>query len=306
MRTILSGRVGSRRAPTDNRAAHRRTALAKAWFVFALFIAPAVFLLVTTRLIPLTGALSSSLGTLGDGTLLDTYAYLFSSQRFWNSVGVTLWFVLVIVPAQIVLALAFAAALTERLPAVGLWRTLIFLPVAIPQAVSTIVWGVAFRPTGGLANSALQFIGIGPQPWLTSPDQALYAIMVIASWVGVGYWMMFLIAGLQDIPRSVTEAAALDGAGWWRTFFSIKLPLLSRPLAFVLVANTVANFLLFVPVQVLTRGGPAGSTNLLIHEIYRQAFTFGDATLANAQVVMLSVLMLAIVTIQFRLLQRLT
>jgi multiple sugar transport system permease protein len=280
--------------------------MAKAWFVFALFIAPAVFLVVTTRLIPLAGALSSSLGTLGDGTLLDTYAYLFSSQRFWNSVGVTLWFVLVIVPAQIVLALAFAAALTERLPAVGLWRTLIFLPVAIPQAVSTIVWGVAFRPTGGLANSALQFIGIGPQPWLTSPDQALYAIMIIASWVGVGYWMMFLIAGLQDIPRSVTEAAALDGAGWWRTFLSIKLPLLSRPLAFVLVANTVANFLLFVPVQVLTRGGPAGSTNLLIHEIYRQAFTFGDAALANAQVVILSVIMLAIVTIQFRLLQRLS
>lgn len=270
---------------------------------FVAFMAPAVVLLALTRLWPIGEAVWRSLNDPSTGELFGAYAALFDSAAFANAIRVTLWFNLIINPAQVLAALALALLLTQRLPGEGLARTLIFLPAAIPQAVSTVVWGIAMRPSDGLINSIGQVVGLSPQPFLTSPQQALYSIMVIASWVGVGYWMMFLIAGIRDIPPSLLEAASVDGAGWWRQLRHIVLPLLRRPMAFVLVAATVANFLLFVPVQVLTSGGPSGTTNLLMFEIYRQAFTFGDAAFASAQVMVLTAITLAIVVIQFRLLR---
>jgi multiple sugar transport system permease protein len=126
--------------------------------------------------------------------------------------------------------------------------------------------------------------------------------MIIVSWIGVGYWMVFLIAGLQDIPNVYLEAAAIDGAGWWRRFFYIVLPLMSRPLAFVLVANTVANFILFAPIQILTSGGPKQSTDLIMFDAYENAFIVGDQAIASAEVMVLIIIMLAIVLVQFRLL----
>ena len=270
---------------------------------FIGFLLPAFVLLALTRLFPIGEAVYASLNDPATGEFFGAYTALSDSDSFRNSIRVTLWFNLIINPAQVLASLALAVLLTQRLPGEGLARTVIFLPAAIPQAVSTVVWGIAMRPNDGLMNSVLQLVGIGPQPFLTSPHQALYAIMVIASWVGVGYWMMFLIAGIRDVPPSLLEAASVDGAGWWRQLWSIILPLLRRPMAFVLVAATVANFLLVVPVQVLTNGGPAGSTNLLMHEIYRQAFTFADLPFASAQVMVLTAITLVIVTIQFRLLK---
>ena len=227
---------------------------------------------------------------------------MLASESFRQSLATTLLFGLIVNPLQILLALALAVLLTQRLPGNQVWRTLIFLPVAVPLLVSAVVWGIAFRPDGPI-NALLGAIGFAPQPFLTSPRQALLSIVILASWVGVGYWMMFLIAGLQDIPPDYTEAAAIDGAGWWGAFVQITLPLLRRPLAFVLVADTVANFLLFAPVQVLTRGGPAEATNLIMFEIYRQAYTFGDLGLASAEVVIVVLVLLAIVGLEFRLLQ---
>ena len=154
----------------------------------------------------------------------------------------------------------------------------------------------------GIVNAALVAVGIGEQPFLTSPTQALPSIMLVVSWIGVGYWMVFLIAGLQDIPNAYLEAAAIDGANWWRKFWHVVLPLMRRPLAFVLVANTVANFILFAPIQALTGGGPRGATNLIMFDTYQNAFVVGDRATASAQVVILLIIMLSIVILQFRLL----
>lgn len=265
------------------------------------FVTPALIALILFRLWPAVQAVAGSLQNRGAFVGLDNYRFLLESASFRSSLGTTVLFGLVINPAQILLALALAVLLTQRLPGNRVWRTLIFLPVAVPLLVSAVIWGIAFRPDGPI-NALLAAIGVGPQPFLTSSDQALVAIMILASWVGVGYWMTFLIAGLGDIPTDYAEAAAVDGAGWWRVFLQITLPLLRRPLAFVLVADTVANFLLFAPVQVLTRGGPAESTNLIMFEIYRQAYTFGDWGLASAEVVVVVLVLLAIVGLEFRLL----
>ena len=268
----------------------------------AAFLAPALVAMIVLRIWPAFAALRISFASPDDPSAFDfgNYSYLFGDPAFLGCLKTTLLFSLVVNPFQIVLALALAVLLNAAVPLSGLWRTLILLPVAVPQSVSAIIWGVIFRPDGPL-NAVLAVLGIPPQRFLTSPAQALASIIVIVSWVGVGYWMTFLIAGLKDIPASLYEAATLDGAGHWRQFLHITLPLLRRPLTFVLVADTVANFLVFAPVQILTKGGPEESTNLIMNEIYTRAFITGDPTSAAAATVILVSLVLVITAIQFRL-----
>jgi len=230
----------------------------------------------------------------------ENYTYIFGDPVFRNSLWVTLVYSVIVNPLQIACALALALLMNNRLPTTGFWRTLILLPVAIPQSVSAVIWSVAFRPDG-LINAMLAPFGIGPQPFLTSTDQALACIIVMVSWVGVGYWMTFLIAGLQDVPKSLYEAVTIDGANRWQRFRYVTLPQLRRPLTFVLVADTVANFLVFAPVQILTKGGPQGTTNLIMNEVYTRAFLQGDRGSASAATVVLVLLVLVVVLVQFRL-----
>jgi multiple sugar transport system permease protein len=273
------------------------------------FLAPALIALAVMRIYPMIRAVIDSLHRSLPGSVLpprwvglDNFDTLLHSSSFWQSVRQTLVFNVIINPLQVILALAIAVLISRRVPAGRLWRTLIFLPSAVPLLGATVLWGIALRPDG-LVNGALATLGIGQQPFLGSSGQVLFSIMLLASWVGVGYWMMFLIAGLQDIPAEYGEAADLDGAGPVRKFFDVTLPLLRRPLLFVLVADTVANFVLFAPIQVLTKGGPEGSSNLLMYDVYHNAFELSDPHTAAAELVLLLVLMLAIVSVQFRLLR---
>lgn len=267
----------------------------------ALFIAPALLALLLFRVMPAVYTALASLET-PTGLGLENYRYMVTSGFFLQSVQTTLIFSLIVNPLQVVLALGLAVLFQGRFPGVGFTRTMVFLPTAVPLAVASIVWGVAFRPDS-VVNALLVSLGLGPQPFLTSPEQALLSIVVLLSWVGVGYWMMFLIAGLHDIPEVYYEAAAVDGAGPVRCFFSITLPLLRRPLAFVTVAATVANFVIFAPVQILTDGGPQGATNLVMYEAYQRAYAFADLPLASAEVLALLVVMIVVVGVQFRLLR---
>lgn len=269
----------------------------------AAFLAPAIVAVVVLRLWPAAVALHNSLlAPRATSYSLENYIYIFGDPVFQGAVRTTLLYAVIVNPLQIAVALALALLMNAKLPSVGIWRTLVLLPVAIPQSVSAVVWGVAYRPDGPL-NALFEAFGIGPQRFLTSPEQALASIIVIVSWVGVGYWMTFIIAGLQDIPRTLYEAARIDGAGTGQSFRYITLPQLRRPLTFVLVANTVANFLVFAPVQILTKGGPQASTNLIMNEIYTRAFVASDPSSASAATVVLVALVVVIVTIQFRLMR---
>ncbi|MFD5296645.1 carbohydrate ABC transporter permease [Streptomyces mutabilis] len=272
------------------------------------FLAPALLTLLLLRLLPAAMAVVDSLRhhSLVDGTTrfvgLANYSDLFADPQFWQSVRVTLLFSLVINPLQVLLALVLAVLFNRRFAGVRFWRSLVFAPIAVPPAVSAVVWGILYRPEGPL-NALLGALGLPGQPFLTSPQQALYALIVLMSWVGVGYWMTFLIAGLQDIPQECYDAAAMDGANAWQRFAHVTLPLLRRPMSFVLVAATVSNFLVFAPVQLLTSGGPEGSTNLLMYDVFRRAYSVGDIHYAQAEVVLLVALTLAVVAVQYRLMQ---
>jgi multiple sugar transport system permease protein len=272
------------------------------------FLAPALVALLALRLIPAAIAVGSSLRhtslVTGETSFvgLGNYVTLFDDPTFLQSVKVTLVFSLIVNPLQIAVALALAVLYTQRFAGVRFLRSLVILPIAVPPAVSAAIWSVAYRPDGML-NAVLHVLGIPQQPFLTSPQQALWCLIVLLSWIGVGYWMMFLIAGMQDIPRELYEAAGIDGASAWAKFWHVTLPLLRRPLAFVLVADTVSNFLVFAPVQMLTNGGPQGSTNVTMFDIFTRAYSVGDLNLAQAEVMLLVLVVLAVVIVQFRLLR---
>ncbi|MEU4223470.1 sugar ABC transporter permease [Nonomuraea sp. NPDC026600] len=272
------------------------------------FLAPALVALLALRLIPAAIAVGSSLRhtslVTGETSFvgLGNYATLFDDPTFLQSVKVTLVFSLIVNPLQIAVALALAVLYTQKFAGVRFLRSLVILPIAVPPAVSAAIWSVAYRPDGML-NAVLHVLGIPQQPFLTSPQQALWCLIVLLSWIGVGYWMMFLIAGMQDIPRELYEAAGIDGASSWARFWHVTLPLLRRPLAFVLVADTVSNFLVFAPVQMLTNGGPQGSTNVTMFDIFTRAYSVGDLNLAQAEVMLLVLVVLAVVIVQFRLLR---
>lgn len=168
--------------------------------------------------------------------------------------------------------------------------------------MTAIIWGLVLAQNG-LLNGLLRTVGVPAQPFLQSSDQALWSIVMMASWVGVPYWALFILAGLQGISQELYEAAEMDGAGILQRFSQVTLPLLRRVLVFVLVADTIANFLLFVPVLILTRGGPQLSTNTLMFEAYRRGFIFGDFGVSSAMIMLLLFATLAIVAVEFWLLR---
>jgi multiple sugar transport system permease protein len=275
----------------------------RGWVSATAFLLPAAIAIFALRLWPAAIAVVQSLLAPHATTFsFDNYTYLLSDPIFQGSMITTALYSLLVNPLQIGIALALAVLLNTRLPTSGFWRTAILLPVAIPQSVSAVVWGIAMRPDG-IINGLFSALGLPQQPLLTSPQQALACLLVIVSWIGIGFWMTFLIAGMQEIPQILYEAARVDGANAWQQFRFVTLPQLRRQLAFVLVADTVGNFLVFAPVQILTRGGPQHSTNLIMFEIYTRAFQTGDVSSAQAATVMLTAIVLVVVIIQFRLMR---
>ncbi|PSM17612.1 MULTISPECIES: carbohydrate ABC transporter permease [Nitratireductor] len=273
-----------------------------------LFLAPALAGLLVFKLVPIAVAVGGSLtgmSLMGDLRFagLENFEYLFTDPEFWSSLKITLLFNLIINPLQ--LAVAFALALLVFQPMPGLWffRTLLVLPMAVSTGISAVLFGLFLDGNLGPLNGFLEWIGIGAQPFHRSQEQALATLIGIATWKGAGYWMLFLLAGLYSIPASVHEAARIDGASAWQRFRYVTLPMMRKPMAFVLVADTAINFLFFAPVYILTSGGPSGATSVLMFQAYRAAFTFSDIGRSLAISTILLAILVVIVVLEFRLLR---
>jgi multiple sugar transport system permease protein len=268
-------------------------------------LAPALLGLLVFRLYPIAIAIISSFYTTlhGDSafTGLGNYASLFSDRVFWKSLGVTLWFNLLVNPIQIAISLGLALLYVRRFPGAGVYRVFFLIPIGVSVPTAVIVWRVMLSQ-GGLANGLLDLVGVAPQPWLTSSSLALYSIIAIATWKGASYWMIFIVGGLQNISPELYDAARIDGVRPWQRLIFITLPLLRPALLFVLAADVSINFLLFAPIYMLTQGGPAGSTDVLMYEAYKQGFIFGDMGRAMAVVVVIVAVLLIVVALQFKLL----
>ena len=248
-----------------------------AWVPYA-FLAPALAGLLLFRVVPIVISLVGGLyGTALTGETvfngLDNYRGLVGDPEFWSSVRVTLLFNLVINPLQVALAFLLALLMARPGRGVGLMRTAVLLPITVSIALTSVLWNLLLDPGVGPVNGLLRTMSFPAQPFFRSEAQALPALVAICTWRGVGYWMLFMLAGLGAIPPEVNEAATIDGANRWRRLMHITLPLMRRTFGFVLVADTAANFLLFAPVYIITNGGPNGSTALLMFEAYRAAFS---------------------------------
>ncbi len=281
---------------------------AEQWVPY-LFLGPALLLILFFRLLPaLAGFLESLYATSFAAANAKTFVGLRNFQDiFTDSVGlqsiwVTLRFNLIVNPLQIGLALLLALLVNQALRGIDFFRSIYLLPISISLNVTAIIWGLVLNQNG-LMNGLLRAVGLPAQPFLQSPDQALWSIIMMASWVGVAYWALFLLADLQGIAPELYEAAEIDGARVMQRFIHITLPLLRKVLVFVLVADTIANFLLFVPVLILTSGGPQVSTNTLMFEAYRRGLIFGDFGTSSAMIMLLLGATLAIVALEFWLLR---
>ncbi|HYZ64293.1 MAG TPA: sugar ABC transporter permease [Acetobacteraceae bacterium] len=265
------------------------------WVPYA-FLAPALAGLLVFRVAPVILALIGGFfGTSLTGETvfagLGNYQGLADDPEFWSSVRITLLFNLVINPLQVALAFLLALLMAKPGRGVGALRTAVLLPITVSIALTSVLWNLLLDPGVGPVNGVLRSLGLPAQPFFRSAGEALPSIIAMCTWRGVGYWMLFMLAGLGSIPPEVNEAAMIDGAGPWRRMWHVTLPLMRRTFAFVLIADTAANFLLFAPVYIITNGGPAGSTALLMFEAYRAAFTLLDdgRSLALSSVILLIV-----------------
>lgn len=273
--------------------------------LIAALLAPAVIGLVVFRLYPIALAGSDSFFNMVRGQQVfvgfDNYLSLINDSTFWKSMQVTFWFNLLINPIQIALALGLALLYVQNFKGVTLYRVLFLIPIGVSLPTAVIIWRIMLTQDG-LVNGLIGIAGMPAQPWLTSVDLALYSIIAIATWKGISYWMIFIIGGLQTISPEIYDAARIDGVRPWQRLIFITIPLLRPTLLFVLVADVSINFLLFAPIFMLTQGGPADSTNVLMYEAYKSGFIFGDMGRAMAIIVVVVAILLVIVAMQFKLL----
>jgi multiple sugar transport system permease protein len=195
---------------------------------------------------------------------IGNYQKLIADSRFWQSLGVTVLYVLWNIPIQTVLAM-FIAVMMDRIHNSSLLRSVMILPWLVPNVVVALLWLWLLDPSLGLVNVGLQAIGLPRQPFLGSTEQAIAGIAGINIWRYTGYTTIIIFAGSKTIPKTLYEATAIDGANAWVQFWSITLPLLRPVMSFVLVTSVVGSFQLFGTVAVTTAGGPAGATRVIIY-----------------------------------------
>lgn len=263
-----------------------------------LIIAPTIILILLFKIYPILENVFTSFLWKGEWSTR-SYEMIFADKTFWKSLWLTIKFNLILTPIQVVISIGMALLVSVRMRGIGVFRTIYYLPVAISITVACMMWNMMLNPSNGVVNSFLLKLGFEAQPFFTGSKQALASIMMIATWKGCGYWIMFLLAGIKDISQELFESAKIDGASYWVTTFRITIPLLKRPLAFVIIADTTSNLLLFAPMYMITKGGPQGSTNVLMYEAYKSAFIYGDQTRAAALMTVLLLLVGIIVAIQF-------
>ncbi len=300
-RTQASPAVGTSERHTGVRSArrNRRAALG--------FLAPNLLGFLLFTIVPIGASLVLSFyewPMLGDATFagLGNFVKLFTKDPvFWQVVGNTLYFVVGYVALNLIVSLCLAVWLTSRIRWKGFLRFVFFLPVVSPMVANAVVWRLLYAPDDGLIAWFFKtFTGTTGPNWLGSATWAMPAVILMSVWAGFGYNMIIFIAGIEGIPDSLYEAAALDGAGWWRRLFSITLPMLTPSLFFATVMTVISSLQVFAQPFVLTGGGPGSATTTLVFYLYQQGFQSYEMGYASSIAWSLFVLIMAITVIQFQ------
>lgn len=252
-----------------------------------LFILPSTLLILGFNFVPMVWAFVLSLQrtdllTPAEWVGLDNYRALAQDPTFGDAVEHTLIYTALFVPLSVVGGLAIALALNRRIRFIGIYRTLVFVPFIMSAAAQGVLFSFILDPQYGAANGLLDKVGVARQGFLQDPGQALYVLVGIGLWGGLGFCVIVFLAALQDIPRELLEAASIDGARRWATLRRIVLPSLRPVLVFLLVWQTFQALQLFDLVYAASRGGPLGATTVVVYYVYEQAFQFFHAGYGSA------------------------
>ena len=250
-----------------------------------IFVAPAVILLIAFLVVPMIYTVYFSgfkyqimrpdaMKFIG----LENYQKLFSDKNFWLALKNTVYFTVIVVPCQCVLALALALLVSKKFRVVAVFRTMYFAPQLTSMVVISVLWSVLYNanPNTGLINSILVSLGMSPIKFLSDASTAMNSIIFMSAWQGAGYQMMIFLAGLQGIPRDQYEAASVDGATKFKQFLYITIPGLKGTIKYVIMITMIQAMKLFTQPYIMTQGGPKNSTKTLVYYIYTQGFQKGN------------------------------
>jgi multiple sugar transport system permease protein len=272
-----------------------------------LFIAPVLIGFAVFYLYPTVRGVWWSFtdySLLGDPAFVGVknYAAVLQDKEFWNSMGVTLYYVIVNVTTQTALALLLAA-LMHRLTRSVMLRTTLLLPWLVPNVTVGLVWLWLLDTNLGFVNHLITSMGLPAVGFFTNPALGIPTISIVNTWAFTGYTALLFYAGMLQIPSDLYESASLDGAGEWRLFTRITLPLLRPVMALVLVVSLIGSFQIFDTVAVTTKGGPVNATRVIYYYIYQQAFTFFHMGYAATMAIVLVLILGVLTAVQLRLLR---
>ncbi|MDH6363972.1 multiple sugar transport system permease protein [Enterococcus sp. PF1-24] len=228
------------------------------------------------------------------------FTKMIHDETFWISLKNTILYTIGVVPLTLICSLGLAILLNQKIRGMKFFRTAFFFPYVTSLVAIAVVWNMLFHPTMGPINQFLKIFMENPPGWTSSSDWALMAIVIVSVWRGMGYYMILYLAGLQGIPREIYEAASMDGANKWKQFVNVTLPSLRSTTFFVTIMLVINCFKIFDLVQVMTGGGPGRATNVLVYQIYNEAFVKFNFGYASAISLVLFVIVLSITIFQFK------
>ena len=273
-----------------------------------LYLIPVMILFILfvfwpfVKTIQLSFARTTPLGQVAQYVGLDNYKNIFTDGTFLNSLVTTLKFSVMRVILSIAIGFILAIISTEKIKAKGFFRTVYALPMAISAAAASVVFMFIFHSSLGILNKALgTHIG-----WLTDKKYALIAVTIVSVWMAIGMNFIYLTAAIQSVPAELYESVALDGANFFQKHRHVTIPSISPTLFFLLIINVINSVQAYAEFKMMTQGGPAESTNVIVYEIYQEAFINSRFGVACAESVVLFVILIILTALQFRLEKKVT
>ncbi len=235
---------------------------------------------------------------------LQNFTKVFQDKLFFKALFNTFYFLIIHIPLQIIVALLLAVILNRKIKFRGFFRAVYFLPVVVSGVVITMLWNQLYNLNSGLLNQLIQSIGLPRVAWLTSPKLAMPSIAIMATWKNVGLYVVLFLVGLQSVPKSMYEAADIEGASEWQKFRKITLPMINSTFFMVVILSTISGFSLFIEPYIMTGGGPMNSTLSAVLYIYKQAFNFYHMGYAATLGFVFAIILFTVVLIQRKVLER--
>ena len=253
-----------------------------------LFLLPAIAFLCLTSFLPVLQAIYLSFTNydfVGSPSFIgwQNYQNLWRDRTFWKVLGNTLVYLLFVVPSLVILPLALAILVNQKLRSIKFFRAVYYFPVIVSVVVAGIAWKWVYAENG-ILNYFLSIISFQPIkiPWLTDPKTAIFGIIAVVIWRGIGYYMVIYLAGLQAIPADLYEAAAIDGSDGWQKHFDITIPLMQPYIILVSIISSISAMKIFEEVYIMSQGGPANSTKTVVYYLYDKGFTSLEMGYASA------------------------